>query len=57
MIREWRHIQLLKRAGRSHEEGGVKATKAGELVTRCPACPRPGINMPDNWQEMSDELK
>ena len=22
----------------------------GELAIRCPACPQPGINLPENWQ-------
>ncbi|KAF7288168.1 CxC2 domain-containing protein [Mycena chlorophos] len=39
--------------GRGHEPGGVNATSSGELTVRCPACPRPGINLPDNWQTAS----
>ncbi|KAA1479019.1 hypothetical protein DENSPDRAFT_861961 [Dentipellis sp. KUC8613] len=46
MIREWRHIKAMKRAGRGHEEGGVAAAKPGELAIKCPACPRPGVNIP-----------
>ncbi|GJF00762.1 CxC2 domain-containing protein [Phanerochaete sordida] len=56
-IRQWRHAQALKRAGRGHKEGGVNATKAGELCIRCPACPRPGVNLPPNWDTVSDDLK
>lgn len=22
----------------------------GELVVKCPACPRPGVNLPDGWE-------
>ena len=25
--------------------------QAGELALFCPACPQPGINLPDNWKE------
>ncbi|GJF00231.1 CxC2 domain-containing protein [Phanerochaete sordida] len=57
MVREWRHIQLLKRHGRGHEPGGVNATGPGELCTRCPACPLPGFNLPDNWENVSDDLR
>ncbi|KAA1479955.1 hypothetical protein DENSPDRAFT_789726 [Dentipellis sp. KUC8613] len=46
MVREWRHIKAMKRAGRGHEEGGVDATEPGELAIKCPACPRPGVNIP-----------
>ncbi|KAJ2929114.1 hypothetical protein H1R20_g7980, partial [Candolleomyces eurysporus] len=54
MIHEWRHLRLLKRKGRGHNPSGVKGTKPGECVVLCPACPLPGINLPDNW-ECSDE--
>ena len=57
MVRQWRHIQSLKRAGRGHETGGVLATKPGELCIRCPACPRPGVNLPNNWDTVTDDLK
>ncbi|EKM53869.1 uncharacterized protein PHACADRAFT_29178 [Phanerochaete carnosa HHB-10118-sp] len=57
VVREWRHIKMLKCANRGHEPGGVNATKPGELCVRCPACLRPGFNLPDNWSNVSDELK
>jgi hypothetical protein len=57
MVREWQHPKMLKRASRGHKPGGVDATKPGELVLRCPACPRPGFNLPDNWQSVSDNMK
>ncbi|KAF7310892.1 CxC2 domain-containing protein [Mycena chlorophos] len=50
MSRQYRHLLLLKRAGRGHEPGGVTATGIGELSVRCPACPRPGINLPEGWE-------
>ncbi|KAF7790015.1 hypothetical protein EIP86_000963 [Pleurotus ostreatoroseus] len=57
MVREYRHLKMLKRSGRGHEPGGAAATKPGELCVRCPACPRPGFNIPDNWEHVSDDLK
>ncbi|KAF7305724.1 CxC2 domain-containing protein [Mycena chlorophos] len=51
ILREYRHLLALKRAGRGHAVGGVKSTSTGELAIRCPACPRPGINLPENWQD------
>ncbi|KAF7313390.1 CxC2 domain-containing protein [Mycena chlorophos] len=50
LLRQWRHLLMLKRAGRGHEEGGVAATLPGELALRCPACPRPGVNLPEGWE-------
>lgn len=57
MVREWRHIKMLMRAGRGHDPTGVSGTSQGELCLRCPACPKPGINIPDNWHTVSDDLK
>ncbi|KAK0483059.1 hypothetical protein EDD18DRAFT_1084378, partial [Armillaria luteobubalina] len=39
MIREWRHLKLLK-----------PILQSGTLVVQCPACPWPGLNMPEGWQ-------
>ncbi|KAF7308965.1 CxC2 domain-containing protein [Mycena kentingensis (nom. inval.)] len=55
VARQWRHLHLLKRAGRGHDKYGVVGTGQGELAIRCPACPRPGVNLPDNWAEASPE--
>ena len=57
MVREWRYLKLLKRAGRGHIPGGVMNIKPGELCMRCPACPRPGFNLPTNWATVSDDMK
>ncbi|KAF7796504.1 hypothetical protein EIP86_007682 [Pleurotus ostreatoroseus] len=57
MVREYRHLKMLKRAGRGQEAGGIAATKPGELCVQCPACPKPGYNLPDNWESVSDDLK
>ncbi|KAI0070519.1 hypothetical protein K474DRAFT_1713270 [Panus rudis PR-1116 ss-1] len=57
MVREWRNLKVLKRAGRGHEEDGIEKTAPGELSIRCPACPVPGWNLPDNWDTVSDDMK
>ena len=49
MMREWRYLKMMKRAGRSHDPSGVDGTASGELAIACPACPRPGVNLPENW--------
>ena len=51
MVREWRHIRLLKRMGRGHDPSGVKGTQEGECAVLCPACPQPGKNLPPNWKD------
>lgn len=50
MTREFRHLKQLKRAGRGHDPNGIEAMKEGECAVICPACPHPGINLPDGWE-------
>jgi hypothetical protein len=57
MVREWRHIKMLKRAGRGHDPTGVGGTTAGELAVPCRACPIPGVNLPADWEDAPDALK
>ena len=57
MIRQWRHLKSLKRSGRGHDKTGASGTKNGELCIQCPACPRPSVNLPDNWEDMPDDMK
>ncbi|KAJ7791277.1 hypothetical protein B0H14DRAFT_3567333 [Mycena olivaceomarginata] len=46
MTRQWRHLQMLKRAGRGHAANGIPGTRPGECALLCPACPQPGKNLP-----------
>ncbi|KAJ8591371.1 hypothetical protein M405DRAFT_851366 [Rhizopogon salebrosus TDB-379] len=52
MIREWRNLQMLKRAGRGHDPCGLNATQQGQCAVLCPACPQPGKNVPDGWHDV-----
>ncbi|KAG1720604.1 uncharacterized protein EDB91DRAFT_1240394 [Suillus paluster] len=51
MVREWRHLKMLKRAGRGYDPAGVEGTVSGECAVICPACPQPGKNLSDNWPD------
>ncbi|KAG1738452.1 uncharacterized protein EDB91DRAFT_1249364 [Suillus paluster] len=51
MVREWRHLKMLKHFGRGHDPVGVSGTKEGECAVLCPACPQPGKNLPPDWKE------
>ncbi|KAJ7024475.1 hypothetical protein C8F04DRAFT_1192393 [Mycena alexandri] len=55
ITRQYRHLLLLKRAGRGHDPSGIFGTQPGECAVLCPACPRPGINLPDGWENVSAE--
>ncbi|KAJ7898272.1 hypothetical protein B0H14DRAFT_2332228 [Mycena olivaceomarginata] len=50
MTREWRHVRMLKRAGRGHDPKGLSNTKPGECALLCPACPQPGRNLAPHWE-------
>ncbi|KAI0056878.1 hypothetical protein BV25DRAFT_1920621 [Artomyces pyxidatus] len=50
MARQWRHITMMKRAGRGHDPLGIDGTSPGECAVACPACPLPGVNIPDDWE-------
>ncbi|TDL13603.1 hypothetical protein BD410DRAFT_817291 [Rickenella mellea] len=57
MIREYSHLQLLKRAGRGHSPSPLSATAPGECAIQCPACPNPGVNLPPGWQDADPERR
>jgi hypothetical protein len=57
IVREWRHLKMLKRAGRGHAPDGVKGTQEGECAILCPACPQPGKNLPDGWEVAPPECR
>ncbi|KAI0055824.1 hypothetical protein BV25DRAFT_1815103, partial [Artomyces pyxidatus] len=56
-VRCYRHLRMAKRGGRGHDPLGIIATKPGELVVECPACPNPGVNLPDGWQDVPKSEK
>ena len=49
-MRIWRHVKMLKRSGRGHDGAGIEATQPGECAIECPACPLPGKNLPQGWE-------
>jgi hypothetical protein len=51
--RQWRHLQALKRFGFGHEEGQQPGN--GDLALFCPACPQPGVNLPQGWERDPDQ--
>ncbi|KAF9508989.1 hypothetical protein BS47DRAFT_1365591 [Hydnum rufescens UP504] len=55
MVHEWRHLKMLKRAGRGNDPSSVLGTASGELAVICPACPEPGVNLPEEWMNTPEE--
>ena len=57
VVWQWRHLEMLKRTGRGHDPGGVVETRNGELAVECPACPIPGVNLPDGWEDADPAIR
>ncbi|KAF9457802.1 hypothetical protein BDZ94DRAFT_1285142 [Collybia nuda] len=55
MIRQWRHLKMLKQTGRGHDPAGVLSTQPGQCALLCPACPQPGVNLPPDWESVPDK--
>ncbi|KAJ7059918.1 hypothetical protein C8F01DRAFT_1254005 [Mycena amicta] len=56
MMREYRHVILLKRRGRfGHNGSRASDTGLGGLAIRCPVCPQPGVNLPSDWETAAPE--
>jgi hypothetical protein len=51
MSRIWRWMKKLKWAGYADSTKSVHDVGSGDLAIYCPACPQPGINLPDNWKD------
>ncbi len=61
MVQEWCHIKLLKyKLDRSPQDlmgskPGELPLPAGTLAVKCPACPWPGINLDEGWEEDTED--
>lgn len=40
IVRLWRHLKLLKRAGTGMLVGGIASAQRGSCAVECPACPQ-----------------
>jgi CxC2 like cysteine cluster associated with KDZ transposases len=50
MSRLWRWMKKLKWAGFGHHSRGHAEVDPGSLAIFCPACPQPGVNLPEQWE-------
>lgn len=50
MSRLWRWMKKLKWAGYGQSRKDPMNVGGGELANYCPACPQPGINLPNEWK-------
>lgn len=56
VMRWWRHLKMLKRAGRGHDPSGASGTPPGGLAVECPACPQPERNLPPWWKTVPRDV-
>jgi|ERR1700733_61895 len=48
--RQWRDLKNRMHSGLGYEQED-DSTPDGSMAIFCPACPQPGINLPDDWKE------
>ena len=48
-LRQWRDLSSRRRAGLPMDK--ECQLQPGGLALFCPACPQPGVNLPDNWKD------
>ncbi|KAJ6448608.1 hypothetical protein DFH09DRAFT_965993 [Mycena vulgaris] len=53
IVRQYQMSEMMKRAGRGHDDQGVNGTKQGELALLCRQCPHPDINLPEGWDRIN----
>lgn len=53
-MRAYRNLKSAKRSGRAHDPAGVNSTSPGQCAVECPACPHPGQNLPEGWENATD---
>ena len=48
--RQWRDLKSRMIHGIGHQQG-ISQPAEGSMAIFCPACPQPGINLPNDWKE------
>jgi hypothetical protein len=48
--RQWRDLKSRMKSGLGHASEQEKS-QDGSTAIFCPACPQPGLNLPDNWKD------
>ncbi|KAH9019735.1 hypothetical protein EDB85DRAFT_2075789 [Lactarius pseudohatsudake] len=48
--RQWRDLKSRMQSGLGHQQVGDSAND-GSMAIFCPACPQPGINLPNDWKD------
>ncbi|KAF8996847.1 hypothetical protein BDZ89DRAFT_970832, partial [Hymenopellis radicata] len=54
--RQYTFLMRARRSGVVHD-GGLQLAKPGALIVECWACPRPGINLPKDWEQVAEKYQ
>ena len=54
---QWNFMSRMRRSGIGHLPGGVRSASTGSAAVKCLACPRPGVNLPENFKSVEDNLR
>ena len=57
MVRKWQYLKMAQYAGVGHTKDGINKIKPGDLALPCPACPRPGVNLPVGWETADESVR
>ncbi|KIY61885.1 hypothetical protein CYLTODRAFT_459471 [Cylindrobasidium torrendii FP15055 ss-10] len=57
MVRQFLFLLRLKRSGAVHIPKPIASAERGCLAVKCWACPRPGINLPEGWENVEEHLR
>ncbi|KAF9001842.1 hypothetical protein BDZ89DRAFT_968153, partial [Hymenopellis radicata] len=52
IARQWGFLQRVRRSGVAHEDGGLAEAEDGAVRVECWACPRVGVNLPEDWESV-----
>ncbi|KAJ7360889.1 hypothetical protein DFH08DRAFT_800310 [Mycena albidolilacea] len=56
VVRQWWNLRALKRGGMGNDPERLSSeTHQGELTVDCLACPKVGVNLPEDWEKASPE--
>jgi hypothetical protein len=58
VVRQWRNLHALKRGSMGNDPDRCAAkTHEDELAVECIACPKPGVNLPEGWEQAPPEQR
>ncbi|KAF8995346.1 hypothetical protein BDZ89DRAFT_1149647 [Hymenopellis radicata] len=57
IARQWGFLKRVRRAGVGHNLGGLATAKPGDLIVKCWACPRVGVNLPVGWDTVAEKYR